>query len=339
MSGQSYGKILGGDEESIKAAYGLFAEQPVDQDLPPDPGADLPPEQMTIGGHISVSGPGTFLRHEQSRLVFEPSQRPGWWFDREDLAESLRIPVAVNHVWTSARNIVLRSGSPHNYVRMVEHIIALKVGMGLDNVTVHLRSGDPPLFDRSSMDLVEAVEDAGLVHANGTAPYLQVKEPVTLAGPRGSFLTILPPSEAGDRSLYVDCAVDFKSAHGKQRIRFPVNRATFRQGAYARTNAPLSMLLYCKTIGQIFADTRNLGYTLRNILIAGRWRYLNRPRMVHHGKALEAVWHRAVLDLLAAVALIDRGRLAGTIVSYKAGHTLDVQMIQALYRGDLLEPL
>ncbi len=108
---------------------------------------------------------------------------------------------------------------------------------------------------------------------------------------------------------------------------------------HARTNAPLSMLLYCKTVGMLFADTRNLGYTLRNILIAGPWRYINQSRMIHNGKSLEAVWHRATLDLLAAIALIDRGRLAGRIVSYKSGHTLDARMMAALYRQGLLEEI
>ena len=96
-------------------------------------------------------------------------------------------------------------------------------------------------------------------------------------------------------------------------------------------------MLYCKTIGKVFADTRNLGYSLDNILVAGPRRYVNKPHMVMDGKSLEAVWHRGVLDLLAAVALIDLGRFCGTIKSYKSGHNLDVEMIRQLYTHDLLE--
>lgn len=135
----------------------------------------------------------------------------------------------------------------------------------------------------------------------------------------------------------VDCAIDFPSAIGRQRIRFDVNAQTVRHGAFARTNTNLWMMLYCKTIGKVFADTRNLGYTLKNILVAGPRHYVNKPHMVHNGKSLEAVWHRGVLDLLAGVALIDRGRFVGTIHSYKAGHALDVEMVKQLYQRDLLE--
>jgi UDP-3-O-acyl-N-acetylglucosamine deacetylase len=245
------------------------------------------------------------------------------------------IGVSVSNVWTTQRNIVLCSGSPHNYMRMVEHIIALRAGLGLDDVVISAGSGDPPLFNRGSMDLVEAVERAGIVPRGGPAPWVTVREPVVMGGPAGSFLKFIP-AENGQRRLRVDCGIHFKTAIGRQRIRFDVTSSTFRHGALARTNTTLLMMLYCKTVGKIFADVRNLGYTRRNIVIAGRWGYVNQPGLVHEGKSLEAVWHRAALDLLAAVALVDRGRFAGTIVSYKAGHALDVAMVRALYENDLL---
>ena len=199
-------------------------------------------------------------------------------------------------------------------------------------------SGDPPLFDRGSMDLVEAVERAGIVEQKNKAVYVAVKMPVTIAARNGSFLTFLPP-ENKSRELFIDCAISFKSAIGKQRLRFKVDKETFRHGAPARTNTTLGMMIYCMTIGKIFADVRNLGYTAKNILFAGPRRYFNKPGLFHNGKSLEAAWHRAALDLLAAVALIDRGRFAGKIISYKSGHTLDVQMIQELYKRELLEEI
>jgi UDP-3-O-acyl-N-acetylglucosamine deacetylase len=329
------GRLLGGDAAQLRASRAAWAAQPVDLDVPRGESSGHDAGCTTLAGEAAVTGPGTFFGKAQRTLVFAPSARPGWWFNRGDLPEAMPIRVSVNNVWTTARNIVLCSGSPHNYVRMVEHIVALKVGLGLDDVEVRLQSGDPPLFDRGSMDLVEAVETAGIKVGGNPPRLVTVKEPVTMGGPRGSFLTLLPAGES--RELYVDCAVDFKSAIGRQRIRFPVTRRRFRHGALARTNTTLAMVLFCKTLGMLFADTRHLGYTMRNILVAGRWRYVNTPLLVHGGKSLEAAWHRAALDLLAALALIDRGRFVGTVHSYKAGHTLDVQMVRELYRLDLLE--
>ena len=330
------GRILAGSETDIHDARERFLAQPVDQEWPapatPDPEWN---RATTLGHEVSVTGPGTYYGRAKRTLIFCPSAEPGWWIQRTDLPESLPIQVSVRNVWTSQRSIVLRSGSPHNYLRMVEHIIALRLGMGVDNLLIKTDSGDPPLFDRSSMDIVEAFERAGRAVSAEDAPFVTVKEPVTIGGSRGDFLTLLPARE-GDRALHMDVAVDFPTVIGKQRIRFDVSRDAFRHGAAARTNATYGMMVFTKTVGLLLAETRNLGYTRRNILIHGRRRYLNEPGLVHEGRSLEAVWHRATLDLLAAIALVDVGRFAGTVLSYRAGHTLDVRMMTLLYKHSLL---
>jgi len=340
MSETPYGRIVAGSEGEIEQSYARLGKQPVDRNLVDESrGQDFEALQTTVGKSISVTGPGTFLGKAQRTITFEPSPYPGWWLDRTDLPESLPIPVSVHNVWTAARNIVLHCGAPHNYLRMVEHIVALKVGMGLDDVIIRTDSGDPPLFERSSMDLVEAVEEAGIVVSRPKpATYVTVKEPVTIGGPYGSFLTFLP-AEDGKRELEIDCAVDFRSAIGQQRIKFIVNKENFRYGAQARTNCTLGMMIYCRSIGKIFADTRNLGYTPKNILIAGRKKYFSQPLLINDGKSLEAAWHRSCLDLLAAIALINRVRFAGKVISYKSGHVLDCRMIAMLYKHNLMRKM
>lgn len=330
------GRIIDGDRDVLEQSFAAFQGIPIDRDMTLGKTANPPTRRRTLAGPVSVTGSGTFLGKARRTLYFEPSTEPGWWFDRTDQTGQMPIGVSVKNVWTTIRNIVLCSGSPHNYMRMVEHIIALKTGLYLDDVMVRMDSGDPPLFDCGSTDLVDAVDKAGIVETDIPVQYVAVKEPVIMGGGAGSFLMFSPP-EKGDRRLILDCAIDFKNAIGKQRIRYVVDDETFRIGAQARTNTNLWMMMYVKTIGRIFADTRNLGYTSRNILVAGPRKYINKPGLIHNGKSLEAVWHRATLDLLAAIALIDRGRFAGTISSYKAGHTLDVCAIRELYNKDILE--
>ena len=332
------GKIISGNESVICAARARMQAQAVDQtDLcTGETGYSL--RRTTIGRVKSVTGPGTFYRRAQRKLEFRPSDQSGWWIERTDQMEQLGVAVAARNIWTSQRNIVLRSGSPHNYLRMVEHIVALRLGMGLDDLVVATDAGDPPLFDRGSLDLVEAIEAAGIVERDEPATFVTVREPVTIGGDRGDFITLLPAAP-GDRRLRLDCAVDFPSAIGKQRILFDLTPRTFRYGAEARTNASLAQMIVGKTVGALFADMRNMGYNQRNILIHGRRKYFNEPKLIFQGKALEPAWHRATLDLLAALALIDLGRFVGTAVSYRAGHTLDCRLVTLLYRHGLLRTI
>lgn len=332
-------RLLAGDPDDFRAGLDAWAGIPVDMQYLAPPGWTPSRHPTTLAQPFYISGRGTYERCSCSTLHFEPYAKDGWWIDRTDHGEQLPIRASIRNVWDTKRSIVLRSGSAHNYLRMVEHVVALRLGLGLDSVMVRTNSGDPPLFDAGSSPIVDKALRTGLVEDTGRElAYWTVKEPVVLMGPRRSFLLMLP-AEGGDRKMHIDCAVDFPTAIGHQRIQFDVFPDAFRHGAQARTNCSCPEWWLVRTFGKLFADLRNLGYSRNNILIAGRRKYLNEPKLIHEGKSLEAVWHRATLDLVAALSLVETGRLAGRIISYKAGHALDVRLVAHLYLQDLLEPL
>ncbi len=330
------GRTVFGSAASIAAAYESFRSQEIDEvRLAADRSSPFPVRRVTLAGEASVAGVGTFKGSEKQVLTFAPSERPGWWIRRMDQPEQLDTKVDIANLWTSAQNLVLRSGSPHNYLRMVEHIIALKAGLGLDDVLLKVRSGDPPLFDQSSLPLIKAVDHAKTLAGAADASYVTVKEPVAFGGKRGDFLLFFP-AEPGERNLRIDCAISWNTVIGKQRVLFDVTPETFRYAALARTNATHRQYVLAKTVGKLFAATRNWGYNEKNILIHGPRRYYTEPRFPVNGKFLEPVWHRATLDLMAALSLTGKDRFIGTVVSYRAGHTLDCDAIRALYRNNLI---
>ena len=336
------GKILMGDGEAIRASYAQMNQQPVDWDLSNRPVEPLRRKQTTLARPETISGPGTFMGKATRTITFAPTSLEGWWLDRTDRPGSLPIRVGISNVWTTGQivsNIVLRSGNPHNYVRMVEHLVSLRMGMGVDNMMIQIDSGDPPLFEQGSLDVVEALEKCGTVELGKPVRYVTVKEPVTVGGTYGDFITLAPPDDPGSPQLTVDCALSFPTAIGQQRIVFPLSAELTKMASIARTNTSLAKVIYCATIGRIFADVRHLGYNTKNVSIAGKKRYVNEPRLLHEGKALEAAWHRAVLDMLAAIALIPDGLFVGKIKSYKAGHRLDCELVKQLYLNQVLVPL
>ncbi len=335
MPSYKIGKTVFGSAASIAAAYERFRVQPIDETRLAPEGYAPPSRRLTLLGEAPVAGIGTFMGSAKQTLTFAPSARRGWWIRRMDQPEQLDTAVDIANLWTSAQNLVLRSGSPHNYLRMVEHIVALKVGLGVDDVLLKVNSGDPPLFDQSSLPLVKAMEHAKIAESGDDAEYVTVREPVAFGGGRGDFLLFLPP-ENGERTLRVDCGISWNTVIGDQRVLFDVTPETFRYASLARTNATRRQYILAKTVGKLFAATRNLGYNDKNILIHGRRKFYTEPRFPLNGKFLEPVWHRATLDLLAAIALVGDARFAGTVVSYRAGHTLDCDAVRALHRNDLL---
>jgi UDP-3-O-acyl-N-acetylglucosamine deacetylase len=338
MADSQYGTILEGDPEILEREYAQWRQIPVDQECDARPATAPHSRPHTIQTSTAVSGPGTFSGTTTRTIRLEPTDRPGWWIDRSDLPHSRPIKVSIRNVWTTGgvvSNIVLRSGSPRNYFRMAEHLIALRAGLDIDNLLIRVESGDPPLFERGSLDLVEALESAGRREVAGTVRYFTVRERVTIAGRTSGFLTLSPAASA-EAGLRIDCTRDFANAIGIQRIRFAVSRENVRYGSVARTNTTNRERWFCATVGKLFADLRNLGYNRKNVLVAGKRRYINEPRLLHDGKSLEAAWHRAVLDLLAGIALIEEGRFVGDIVCYKGGHYGDIEAVKLLYANDML---
>ncbi|NLB65348.1 MAG: UDP-3-O-acyl-N-acetylglucosamine deacetylase [Lentisphaerae bacterium] len=337
------GRLLGGSPSVLDRNIRSWQAQPVDWDMMDEARPiECRRRQTTIERPVTLSGRGTFFGHSTRTLTLQPTDMDGWWFERSDLPGSLPVRCSIRNVWTTGNvvsNIVLRSGSPHNYIRMAEHMIALRLGTGIDNLLIRLDSGDPPLFDRGSYDLIEAIKRAGVRTIERPVSFVTVRERVTVTNKHGGFLTLAPPPDPARPMLAIDAAIDFPTAIGQQRIRFAVDPAKFAYGATARTNTSALKMLYCRTIGLLFADIRNLGYSFNNLLVAGRWRYWNEATHEHNGKSLEAVWHRTTLDLLAALALIDEGLFVGEIISYKSGHQLDVDMVQRIYHEALLTPL
>ena len=333
------GEVVFGSREAIHAAFADFLRQPVDEErLAADRRDPFGGVRRTLTKEVRVEDVGTFDGRRRQSLIFAPSERPGWWIRRTDLSAQLDTLVHVQNLWTSAHNLVLRSGAPSNYLRMVEHIVALKAGLGIDNVLVKVGSGDPPLFDRSSLPLVEAMDEARAVATDAPASYVTVKRPVVFGGKGGQFLAFMPAAE-GERNLRIDCAIRWNSCIGEERVRFDVTEETFRHAAIARTNCTRNQYWAALTVGKLFAATRHWGYTRENILIHGKHGYHNPPRLKVGEKFLEPVWHRATLDLMAALSLTGADRFCGTVLSYRAGHTLDCDAVRALYRHDLLKEL
>ena len=311
-----------------------MAAIPVDEERLAPAGWEPDAVEKTLASPFEVSGPSTYHRGNTASLHFQPAEEGGWAFERTDLSGGTpRIPVRPENVTDLNRNIRLSAGTPENFMRMSEHIIALRLGLGIDHAVIGTPNGDPPLFDVGSRPLVEAVRKAGLREIPGhPVVYATTSEPVFIIGPHGSFL-LFEPAEAGCRKLTLDVALDFPTAIGRQRIRFDLTPETFAYGADARTNCSRKEMFLMRTIGRLIPSIRGFGYTWKNILVAGKERYANEPALLHNGKSLEAVWHRACLDLLAALALCPVGRPAGRITSYKAGHALDCRFMSLLSSG------
>ena len=109
MGRHEYGKVLAGNESSLRCAYKQWEEQAVDQEwVPSAPEDDIGiGSETTLKDKCSVTGPGTFLGKAQRTLTFEPTNKKGWWFDRTDQPGELPIHVSVTTLPPAASMILV----------------------------------------------------------------------------------------------------------------------------------------------------------------------------------------------------------------------------------------
>ena len=330
-------RLLNGDRTALRRALESLTAQEIDLRLTTPEAGEPPVCATTIAHSAKVSGPATYSRGQRRTLRLLPSEQPGWRFRRTDLPGAPEIPALLSSVSESSRAIVLQAGAEANRIRMSEHIVCHRLGLAIDNLLIETDSEDPPLFDSGSVELAEALRRAGTALVSSCPlEHHTVSEPVAYVHPeRGSLLAWLPAAPA-DLCLHLDVAIDFPTAIGRQRLQLDLSPDNFEPGTHARTNCAEREWRLAHWFGWMLPRYRNLGYTEESILIAGQGHYRNEPRLrLENGKSLEAVWHRACMDLLAALSLLPPGRPAGTILSYKAGHAMDVRFLTAILDHDL----
>ncbi|HBM15585.1 MAG TPA: hypothetical protein DD381_04460 [Lentisphaeria bacterium] len=340
MKERLLGKVVIGNIVQLQKSFEEFSEVNVDLTLQHEEVLEYSHSNLkTIAESVELSSEGTFDKRYIRKIKFSPYDKQGWWIKRTDLeGEPVKISLrnsypihegGVNHI------AIRRTGEKNNYFRLTEHIIAIRLGLDIDNLLITVDSDDPPLFEHGSTQIVDALEKVEKIRTKIPCRYFTVRETVSSVWSNGGFL-IFAPNDEESLALKIDCAINFSDAIGKQRICFTVDEESLKMGAGARTNCSLKHAIFCKTIGRFLSRTRYLGYNKNNILVAGSKKYFNRARLKYRGKSLEAVWHRAALDLLAAISLIDEGRFVGDVISYKSTHKLDLEFLKELYRKDLI---
>ena len=162
------GKVLKGDIEQINKDYSEFNNICFDlnEAAPLDMQNNNSCFECTLNSSVEVEGCGTFNGRKKRHLKLCPTDMQGWWFKRTDVSEPNLIKVSYENASTvnygGVNNIVL--GLKNNsdaVVRLTEHIIALKTFTGVDNLVIETDSFDPPLFDKGSLDIIEAMKTAG----------------------------------------------------------------------------------------------------------------------------------------------------------------------------------
>jgi len=197
----------------------------------------------------------------------------------------------------------------------VEHLISAIRGLGIDNITIEMESGEVPIMDGSASPFVDVLLESGIKEQAEPRRYIKVLKTVRVEE-EGAFAEIRPHD-----GFYLDVTIDFESELiGQQSIALEVTPST-----YAADLARARTFGFMSDVEKLWAAGRALGASLENTIALGDDKILN-PEGLRYTD--EFVRHKA-MDAVGDLALAGAPLLA----SYKSvcgGHSLNFKAVETL---------
>lgn len=267
--------------------------------------------QRTLKQEVIFSGIGLHTgRH--ATVALKPAPRDtGVIFHRVDRAMVIRAHIGA--VTDTAFATTLGNGTVK--IKTVEHILAVLVGLGIDNIIIEVDGPEIPILDGSSAELVSIILNAGIAKQGKKRPFLRITKPISMVDGH-SEVAIVPYD--GRRITY---RIHF-THHllGEQNISVELNEESF-----IREIAPARTFGFLKDVEYMIAQGLAKGGSLNNAIILSEVGVMNASGLRFRD---EFVRHK-VLDLIGDFSLIGFP-LYGHILADKSGHSTNLKFMKKL---------
>ncbi len=247
----------------------------------------------------------------ETEVTLLPSLKEGFYVSWK---ESSQPPVKLNPslVVHSPLCTTLELGTKK--LSTVEHLLAALIGCGLTHAHILVNGNEIPLLDGSSIEWVEAIEQAGINRLNiSQKTEFEIKEPLVIY--QGLSMISAIPSD----KFRLIGIIDFPySVIGKQMLSLELTPQNFVEEI-----APARTFGFKDQIDHLISQGLIKGGNLNNSLVCDENSWLNPPLRFEN----EPVRHK-LLDLIGDLALI--GLPKAQVLVYRGSHALHTQFAKAV---------
>jgi UDP-3-O-acyl N-acetylglucosamine deacetylase len=234
-------------------------------------------------------------------------------FVRTDLPGRPSVEATLANVPSAQRWTSLKKGAAE--VRMIEHVMATLVGIGLDNVIIECSAPEMPVGDGSSMTFVTPLLDAGLVKQDAPRRILRIGEPIAVAE-NDVLITAMPLAD----SLVITYVLDY----GNRFIRSQALTMTIDRETFVHEIAPARTYVLRPEVDAFIKNGLGKGATPENTVVLEEDGTLSVPERLPN----ECVRHK-ILDMMGDLYLTGAA-LQGRLLGYKSGHNTNVRLARAM---------
>lgn len=277
--------------------------------------------QQTLAGEIEWAGVGVHSGQPVRLRALPAEAGSGLRFRRVDLPGTPEIPALLNYVIPDqmARRTTLGL-DPRTFVGTVEHLLAVCLGLGVDNAIFEVDAEELPFLDGSAEPIARALLAAGLVIQDRPRRFLDLSRPFVF----DSFPVQIVAMPL--RSLRATYFLEFDNkVVPTQAGHFEITPESF-----ARELAPARTFCFLRDVERLQAQGLIRGGSLDCAVVIAEDRIVNESLRFPD----ELVRHK-IIDLLGDLCLLG-SPLRAHISAWRAGHRWHIEFIKKIRQEELL---
>lgn len=270
-------------------------------------------KQRTILRDTVLSGKGLHTGQNVTISFYPAPEDQGIVFRRTDLYGKPELRPNIDQITELVRSTTISSG--HTKIHTIEHVLSALNGMGIDNVTVELDAGEPPIMDGSAKFFVNALQAAEPIEQTKDRKFFVLQEPVCVT--QGNRSIIALPYDG----LKITCtSADDRGIH-TQHLSVDIDPETYiAQIAPSRTFTIYEEIEELLKMGKIQGGSLDSAIVIKGDKIISKEPLRFKDEFVRH----------KILDILGDIALLGIP-LKAHIIAVRPGHALNAQLTRAIF--------
>lgn len=272
--------------------------------------------QKTLQTSIACQGVGLHSGDKITMTLCPADADSGIVFIRTDLGgRDNVIPAAFDNVADTRLCTVIANDAGAS-VGTIEHLMSALRAMNIDNVTIEIDGGEVPIMDGSALPFVDMINEAGIQIQAAAQRSIKILREVCYEED-GKWVS-LKPSDVASFEGVIDFA---QPVIGQQKFSLSLLNGNFLHDiASART------FCFEKEVEAMRAAGLARGGSLDNAIVLSDTSVINKDGLRYDNEFIRHKLLDAIGDLYLAGAPI-----IGAYESYKAGHTMNNQLLHALF--------
>ncbi len=237
-------------------------------------------------------------------LHIKPSNKGNIIFIDKTNPNNSLIVCAKNTIKNNIRATTLKSESME--VNTPEHFLSACAALEISSLEVIIDSIELPIFDGSSKPFFDAFNTAGIKELNQDNPPIIIKKNSIIE--EKDMCIFLTPSDKTIFSYYLH--------YPHKVIQTQTYSIKLEKSIYEKEISPARTYGFESEIKHLHKQGLALGGSLKNALVIGEQKYINKPRFNN-----ECARHK-LLDLIGDLWILNR-KIVGHITAIKSGHALN----------------